>query len=121
MIINHITIYRIFQKRRVATQDQPLPAIDTRDGTEYSKSATESGISVYLTRNCVNLFTESMNGRSAIEMLRTPWVALAVAIAIATLIWVALSGTGDVTWILSITVFCISLWILRRFRLPTQD
>lgn len=53
-----------------------------------------------------------MNKRSAIETLRTPRIAFTVSIAIATLIWVTLSRTGDVAWILSITVFCISLWIL---------
>ncbi|ELY50959.1 SLC13 family permease [Natronolimnohabitans innermongolicus] len=53
-----------------------------------------------------------MNHRSVIESVRAPPVAFALAIAVAATTWFALSGTGDAAWMLSITIFCIALWIL---------
>jgi anion transporter len=53
-----------------------------------------------------------MNRRSVIETLRVPPIAFAIAITIAVATWVALSNTDDVAWMLSITVFCVVLWIL---------
>ncbi|MDQ2052441.1 SLC13 family permease [Natronolimnohabitans sp. A-GB9] len=53
-----------------------------------------------------------MNRRTVIETLRRPPVAFALATLIAAVTWTAFSGTADVAWMLSITVFCISLWIL---------
>ncbi|WP_408960684.1 SLC13 family permease [Natrinema sp. 74] len=53
-----------------------------------------------------------MDGRSVMETLRTPRIAFAVAIAIAASIRIGLSGSGDVAWMLAITIFCILLWIL---------
>ncbi|WP_049914057.1 SLC13 family permease [Haloterrigena salina] len=55
-----------------------------------------------------------MDSRSALEAFRTPRIAFTVAIALAAAVWVGLSGGsgGDVAWILSITVFCISLWVM---------
>ncbi|WP_436348205.1 SLC13 family permease [Natronorubrum sp. FCH18a] len=53
-----------------------------------------------------------MNGRSVIEQIQTPPISFAVAIAVTATTWIAVSGMGDAAWMLSITVFCIALWIL---------
>lgn len=55
-----------------------------------------------------------MDNRSVLETLKAPRIAFTVAILVAAAVWAGLSsGGGDgIAWMLSITVFCITLWIL---------
>lgn len=46
------------------------------------------------------------------ETLQSHPMAFLVAVVVAVATWMAVPGGGDVAWMLSITVFCIALWIL---------
>ncbi|MHC3439869.1 SLC13 family permease [Natrialbaceae archaeon A-gly3] len=53
-----------------------------------------------------------MNCWTVIEKVQTPPVAFPVAIAVSTAAWIAFPGNTDATWMLSVTAFCIVLWVL---------